>query len=224
MNGTPCAAVYVASGGAAMLLGITRQLIGESWLGAHGFQYAGAIGPWPVSANAKADIEKLGSVLAGQFELVGLFGVDFILDGDDVWTLEVNPRYTASVEVVERFSGVHAIALHIAACTSGVVNAAQSEIRKEFTRRGVKSEIALCHGKATLFARRDFFISQKLADVTLAEAIRTPWPTLADISPAGTPIEVGRPILTLFANGADVYQVEANLRERAIEIAPLLYD
>ena len=55
--------------------------------------------------------------MAEQFELLGLFGIDFMLDGEDVWTLEVNPRYTASVEVVERFTGLSAISLHAEACT-----------------------------------------------------------------------------------------------------------
>ena len=55
---------------------------------------------------------RLGNILAEQFELMGLFGVDFVLEGERVWSLEVNPRYTASVEIVERFTGVSAIAKH----------------------------------------------------------------------------------------------------------------
>ena len=77
--GMPCAAVFVAAEGAATLLGVTRQLIGEAWLGAHGFQYAGSIGPWPIADGTRATLVRLGNVLAEQFELIGLFGVDFIL-------------------------------------------------------------------------------------------------------------------------------------------------
>src|SRR6478752_5928272 len=109
IEGVPCAAVFVATDGAAKLLGVTRQLIGEPWLGSHGFQYSGAIGPLPVSEFVRNTLEELGNVLAADFELIGLFGVDFILHGESVWTLEVNPRYTASVEIVERFTGVSAI-------------------------------------------------------------------------------------------------------------------
>ena len=53
IDGMPCAAVFVAAEGERQLLGVTRQLIGEPWLGAHGFQYAGSIGPWPVSECAR---------------------------------------------------------------------------------------------------------------------------------------------------------------------------
>ena len=116
IDGTPCIAVYVAADGEAQLLGVTRQIIGEPWLRAHGFQYAGSIGPWPVSEATRATLARLGKVLSEQFELAGLFGVDFILDGEQVWTVEVNPRYTASVEIVERCTDARAIAAHVAAC------------------------------------------------------------------------------------------------------------
>src|SRR5204863_6682425 len=115
INGTPGAAVYVAAEGQARLLGVTRQIIGEPWLRAHGFQYAGSIGPWPVSEVTRTTLVHLGNVLSVQFELTGLFGVDVMLDVERIWTVEVNPRYTASVEIIERCTGVSAIAAHGAA-------------------------------------------------------------------------------------------------------------
>jgi len=61
--------------------------------------------PWPVSAAVLATLTRLGSVLSEQFELAGLFGVDFMLDGEQVWTLRLIRAYTASVEIVERLYG-----------------------------------------------------------------------------------------------------------------------
>jgi predicted ATP-grasp superfamily ATP-dependent carboligase len=207
LAGTSCAAVYVAAAGAATLLGTTRQLIGEQWLGAHGFQYAGSIGPWTISARAREALTQIGNVLADQFELAGLFGVDFILNGDEVWTLEVNPRYTASVEIVERCTGVSAIAAHVAACRDSIIRSANDEPRS-----------TNAHGKAILFAKRDIVISQEFADYAMSEARREPWPAMADISPPGTPIENGRPILTIFAEGATANEVEQLLRQQATEL------
>lgn len=231
-NGIPCAAVFVAADGAAQLLGVTRQLIGEPWLGAHGFQYAGSIGPWPVTEATQATLVRLGNVLAESFELLGLFGVDFMLDGEQVWTLEVNPRYTASVEVIERFAGVSAIAAHAAACSgiqAGDWRAGRSpapsgvEAFDKFSRADdpARASLSAC-GKATLFARRDLVVSQQFAEWSLAESAQVPWPTLGDVSPAGTPIERGRPIFTVFAAGSSVAEVEQRLRERVAEIEQLI--
>ena len=200
VDGTPCAAIFVATDGAAKLLGVTRQLIGEPWLGAHGFQYAGSIGPWPISEVARETLVQLGNVLAEEFELIGLFGVDFMLHAGDVWTLEVNPRYTASVEIVERMTGVSAIAAHAAAC-----GGMQMENQRVATSKAC--------GKAILFARRDIIISEQFAEWSLAESAREPWPALGDVSPAGTPIEAGRPILTVFGESSNVEEVEQQLRE-----------
>ena len=220
IDGTPCAAVFVAAEGEARLLGVTRQIIGEPWLRAHGFQYAGSIGPWPVSAATHATLERLGNVLSEQFELAGLFGVDFILDGEQVWTVEVNPRYTASVEIVERCTGVKAIAAHVAACggLAGEIERAGASSPPIGAEDGPARSETNCHGKATLFATRDFEISPAFADYSIAESLRTPWPMLGDISSAGTPIENGRPVLTMFASGTSVAEVEQRLRERVVEV------
>ena len=213
--GMPCAAAFVAADGSATLLGVTRQLVGEPWLGAHGFQYAGSIGPLLLDEPMLAAIALGGNALAERFDLVGLFGVDFILDDARVWTLEVNPRYTASIEIVERATGAHALATHAAAC-SGL----QPAIRHP------ESAIApppLVYGKAILFARCDIVMGGDVATTALSEASRQPWPALADVSPAGTLIEAGRPVLTLFADGATVDEVENGLRQRAAAIERALY-
>ncbi len=216
VDGPPCAAVYVASEGCAQLLGITRQIIGQPWVRAHGFQYAGSIGPWPVAVATRETLERLGNVLSEYFELAGLFGVDFILDGEHVWTVEVNPRYTASVEIVERCTGVRAIAAHVAAC-GGFTG--DIELAEDATARDGSN----CHGKATLFATRDVVISQEFADYSIAQSLRSPWPTLADVSGPGTPIENGRPVLTMFASGTSVAEVEQRLRERVVKVESRLY-
>jgi predicted ATP-grasp superfamily ATP-dependent carboligase len=217
----------------AELIGVTRQLIGEPWLNSHGFQYAGSIGPHPISDAAHEALVRIGNVLAVEFDLVGLFGVDFMLDGDDVWTLEVNPRYTASVEVVERFSGLRAIELHAKACGHATTERAGSS-PTPIIRAARVSQMKLglgggdaptrCWGKAILFALRDLLLTERLAKMALAESARKPWPTLADISPARTLVDEGRPVLTMFAEGENVIEVEAKLRKRSIEISSLLFD
>jgi predicted ATP-grasp superfamily ATP-dependent carboligase len=190
--------------------------VGEAWLGAHGFQYAGSIGPWPVSDVALATITRIGRVIAEAFELLGLFGVDLVIDEDKVWTIEVNPRYTASVEIVERAMGICAVALHAAACTEGL-GVGDSELGisgRRAVQPLVSSPQSPAHGKAILFAKREITVPKQFAERALAESLRTPWPTLADIPTAGVLIEAGRPILTVFADGGSPDEVANRLRDR----------
>ena len=58
----------------------------------------------------------MGATLAASFGLIGLFGVDLILRDDVPWPVEVNPRYTASVEVLELALGRSLLADHARAC------------------------------------------------------------------------------------------------------------
>jgi predicted ATP-grasp superfamily ATP-dependent carboligase len=52
--------------------------------------------------EVRCEIERLGILLVDRFNLRGLFGVDVIVDADKrIWILEVNPRYTASMELLE---------------------------------------------------------------------------------------------------------------------------
>jgi predicted ATP-grasp superfamily ATP-dependent carboligase len=92
------------------LLGVSEQLIGDPALGARDFLYAGSVGPLPLTAALRDQFATLGLQVAARAGLRGLFGIDCILDRDgQLWALEVNPRYTASVELLERATGLVAL-------------------------------------------------------------------------------------------------------------------
>src|SRR5262249_36054714 len=98
IEGESCAALFVASQSRASLLGVTRQLVGQAWLHAGPFQYCGSIGPLTLDPSMEHAWLRLGNALAAGFQLQGLFGVDCIVRDQIPWPVEVNPRYTASVE------------------------------------------------------------------------------------------------------------------------------
>jgi uncharacterized protein len=189
-------------GGAARLLGVTRQLCGCGWLHANRFHYCGSVGPVPLHEPWRARLLRLGEVLVRAFRLRGLFGVDLVERGGEVWPLEVNPRYTASVEILERGLGVPLLSLHRAVFEGEA--AAVSAVAP-----------GLVFGKAILFARDDLVFP---ADGPWMETLRQPIEAaaeFADIPHPGEPIEKGRPVLTLFATGETVGTVVRSLRETA---------
>jgi predicted ATP-grasp superfamily ATP-dependent carboligase len=197
--GKPASAAFVAAGGKAVLLGATRQLLGHDWDHSHPFLYVGSIGPLPLSDVQHAQIIQIGQVLASQFRLVGLFGVDLVLDGETVWTIEVNPRYTASMEILERVTGESFVAMHAAACQSGRL--------PDQPRRLAD---ATFRGKAVVYARQELTIGKRM-----------PWDDLdasgqfADLPHGGQIIHAGHPIVTVFAEGGSPDAVESLLRAKA---------
>jgi predicted ATP-grasp superfamily ATP-dependent carboligase len=113
VHGLDLSAVFVAAGGAARLLGLTRQLLGI--LG-EPFVYRGNIGPWPLAPRVVERVAELGSVIGANLPVVGLFGVDFVLHRDEPWLIEINPRYTGAVEVLELAYRSALLAHHVRAC------------------------------------------------------------------------------------------------------------
>lgn len=200
IEGLPCSASFIAASGRAVLLGVTEQLIGQGWLGAGGFRYCGSLGPLALPVAAGDELARLGGVLAAEFALQGLFGVDFILQGERVWPVEVNPRYTASLEVLEQSLGLDTIGLHLAACRGGELPAPPARAGSSW------------HGKAIWFAERDVHVSPAFFDRCWSARGNHPWSPFADIPAVGTHIAAGEPILTLRSTGSARRTLLAALR------------
>jgi predicted ATP-grasp superfamily ATP-dependent carboligase len=214
VEGLACSAVYVAAARSSVLLGITRQLIGERWTAAYPFRYCGSIGPLDVSQDERDVFSKIGDVLARCFDLAGLFGVDAVVNKQGVWPVELNPRYTASMELVEWACEISLVELHVAACRAGRLPAGPPQRR----RRAV--------GKAIVFAERPTMIAGDLGELWPEHAANrnsaVPWPAVADIPPPGTRIEAGWPIATVLADGADEARVAERLRAQAAALRELV--
>jgi uncharacterized protein len=206
VQGSPYSAMYVSAAGRAMLLAVTRQLIGEPWTGTSGFRYCGSIGPLDLSPDAMQSFERIGDVLSGEFGLSGAWGVDAIVNDDGVWPLEVNPRYTASMELLDWACETSAIELHVDACRD----------QRASSERPVPRRVC---GKAIVYARRSLNFEHS-GQIGPCDG----WPTSADIPAMGTAIEQGSPILTVLAEGADEQQVLERLQARAQQVRVAIGD
>jgi predicted ATP-grasp superfamily ATP-dependent carboligase len=214
LQGDPCAAVYVGDGRRAELLGVTRQLIGEPWLHAAPFHYCGSIGPLRLDGELQQRFEQLGHALVQGCGLRGLFGVDAILRENVPWPVEVNPRYTASVEVHEYATGLSALTRH------GDIFDPQAR-RAAVQPRNAPDFV----GKAILFARETVTIP---AAGPWSRALEQPvaiheLPAFADIPPGGQTIKAGSPILTFFARAASVNDCLERLRQIAQDLDRWLF-
>jgi predicted ATP-grasp superfamily ATP-dependent carboligase len=193
IDGEPCSAVYVGrgegEGRGAMLLGVTRQLIGQPWLFASGFQYCGSIGPLRLSAATATRFAQLGDVCAARLGLRGLFGVDCILRDEVPYPVEINPRYPASVEVLEQALGIQALALHC--------RAFMAEPDPLASRPPAQTPAIV--GKAILFARDDLTVPAQGPWVAELAQSCLELRAFADLPHAGQVITGGQPVMTVFA-------------------------
>jgi predicted ATP-grasp superfamily ATP-dependent carboligase len=213
IDGDACAALYIGNGLDSWLLGVTQQLVGEAWLHAASFHYCGSIGPLLLNDSLRQGLERLGRVLTGLLGLRGLFGIDCVLREGVPYPVEINPRYTASVEVLEYASGARLLELH----------------RWAFEPASPEPPLGPAAGsvvgKAILFARAPLPFPN---DGPWMLTLRQPGdisdlPAFADIPQIGTPIEPGRPILTFFARAESVDACRIELQHIAAELDRWLF-
>jgi predicted ATP-grasp superfamily ATP-dependent carboligase len=206
--GESAGAVFLGAMGQAKLVGVTKQLIGITGYNTKQFVYRGSIGPLALSSLQREQLLQISECLAGDLGLVGLFGVDVVLDGDQVWTIEVNPRYTASVEVLERAFGLNAMELHISCFTQ--------------LRSPSSSGLPRICGKEIVYANQNVVVDEAFLRNVTAKNANNHWPQVADISPTGTSVQAGHPICTVFADGESIEDVARTLKKHATEMKDLL--
>lgn len=119
--GVSASAIFVADGRGSRLLACTEQLHRP-----RGFAYGGNILPLAAAAAILENVRAIAEALTGEFALRGVNGLDFVLDDGGPVALEVNPRYSASMELFERATGVSVFELHLRACEGALPAATAS--------------------------------------------------------------------------------------------------
>lgn len=202
--GIPGSLVFVADGTRILALGISRQLIGSRAFGAHGFGYVGNIlAPLsdphlPRGHELLSGATALAEAVTVECGLRGVNGIDFVASDGVPFLVELNPRYSASLELVERAFGLSIFQMHIQGC----LNQLPSRCALPPRFRAI--------GKAVVYARRRVRVGDTRA-----------WlddPTVADIPRPGEYIAAGQPICTVFARGRTSGECETALALRAARI------
>lgn len=208
IRGEPVSVLFLADGAEARVLAATEMLVGRREFGATGFRYCGNLlrrsgegAPLPPSCwpagRRPGMADRLARTLTRRFGLTGLNGIDAVLRDDRLWPTEVNPRWTASMELLEVGAETGGsrlpralFDLHREACAGRLPTPGElpgGGPRPEGTTERVT-------GKALLRARRD----GPAPDLELLEGI-----SLADVPEPGEPIPAGGPVCTLLASAPD---------------------
>jgi predicted ATP-grasp superfamily ATP-dependent carboligase len=204
VDGAPGSIVFVSASGRAIPIGLTRQLVGDESFGVSGYRYCGNI----LTAAGEDDhlldaARAVADVVCGEFELVGVNGIDLIVANNTPYAIEVNPRWCASMELVERAYGLSVFGVHASACRDGVL--------PDFDLAKARGS-AHAMGKAVVFARAAATIGDTAA-----------WPAkgephmheIRDVPRPGTRIRAGHPICTVFATGRDSHECRDALVSKA---------
>jgi len=226
LSGTPISALFLATPEKTWLIGIARQFVGEKSLNAPPYGYCGSVGPIEPAPKSKREIQRTGEVLAKCCGLRGLFGGDFLYDDNTARLTEINPRYTASVEMFEHAYGIPLLdwqrrVFERSTQSDRLETDLQSTI-EQLHRRGPRHIV----GKVILYADRkvttpplDDFLSHNPPSVPPAcggeERGGNPVPYVADLPAANSVIAAGHPICSVLADGTTRADCLKTLAKRA---------
>jgi predicted ATP-grasp superfamily ATP-dependent carboligase len=215
--GKSLSATFVADGRTSRLLAASMQLNGRRWCGGRAFAYCGSVDR-PLDQlgdRLRARLQTLGEMLVTRFGLMGLFGVDLVLDDRrELHVIEVNPRPTASMELHERAGGVSLLRLHLAAC--GFIAPGPPD-RRPTTSTVWSKAIAFAGRRGDTVAPRADALEEHAAAWSAADGM----PAIADIPCPGQPLPAGGPLVTVFARGDTMASSLATLRHRVADVRRL---
>ncbi len=202
IDGRTHSAAFRCDDDAIEFIGLTEQLeSGELSSAPDPSVYCGSIGPLQDARveGFRLSLTAAAELLARRCHLRGIFGIDFIPDSNGTpWILEVNPRYTASMEIIE-----------LAWQRSFLAGIQGASGRKQTSA-------------APILAKQILYAKNSLVAPAFGECTdsRSEWelPTIADIPVPGTPIEATWPICSVMATGATRETCLQSLEQRAKDV------
>ena len=198
--GRPLGATFLACRDHVQLLGVCRTLYGR--FAELPFVYQGSFGPVDcVSESNRSRLLAAANAIASESGLLGLFNIDFIQSSDGtISLLEVNPRWSASSELIERSLTDLGVINSSKSLMGMSIKAMRGEHLKAFQQKIAPDRPPTQWIKRIIYAKSPKRFSYRQA-LKVADGIGS----LHDIPFDGEPIESHSPCCTLVAkvNAAD---------------------
>ena len=201
-TGNPYSALFLAGGGVAHVIGVS-QLLPSGRTDAP-YAWSGAIGSIQVLPEVFEQVQWAVQVLAGDLDLLGLCGIDFIVDPkNEVQLVDLNPRLVATCELYADCFTSDYMSAHIDTCLTG--NPDGHLISASEQGEGVR-------GMQVVYAPRP-----------IAGMANWKWPDgAADLPKAGTSIDAGQPLCTVRGHYRDADEARASLQDLSHQVLACL--
>ena len=116
--GEPVSLLFLADGARCLPIGFSAQWCDPA--PGMPFRYGGAVGPISLPDSLAAQLAGWAGRIVACLGLRGLNTADFLVDGDDAWLLEINPRPGATLDLFDRAIMPPLLALHAVACAGNL--------------------------------------------------------------------------------------------------------
>lgn len=216
VRGLPVGVTMISDSSSTQCIGAARAIQSHEIWGPTPFAYRGSIGPLTLDATWFEPLARFGERVRAETGLLGLWQADFIADEQALWLLEINPRWSASMELLADTHRHTLIRWHLAALRG------ESIARVEPLRSGTWM------GKAIVYAPHEVIPAASQLDALWhrrwngwSMESENDW-RVADIPNTIATIPAGFPIATCMASGRDPDELLARLQRGEREALALL--
>jgi len=197
--GVACSALFLADRRRACILGFNEQWQSRAREG-QPYLYGGAVGHISLPPAVEADLRTRLDPLVSEVGLVGLNGLDFLLQDDGWSALEINPRPTATMELYDADYDRGLFEAHLRAC--------QGELPDRAAPGRAARASTIVHATHAWQVPDGFDFPE--------------W--CHDLPQPGTRMAPGEPVCTVLAEGRDVPEARTLVRERERATARMILE
>jgi predicted ATP-grasp superfamily ATP-dependent carboligase len=179
IDGIHASVTFLVANKDVKVLAINEQLLGLRFLfQQEPFGYCGNITPLYFANSIFERCERIAEKIASHFNLKGSNGIDLVISREGTpYVVEVNPRFQATLECVERVVGMNLVQSHIDAC--------------------LHSRLPIMKRKPSTFCTRlILYTPERIIAPDL-----TVFPEARDVPFPGVIIERGEPLCSIIAEG-----------------------
>jgi len=191
VSGVPASACCVTTGKEARTIALNGQILRNDPLMPFGF--CGSYTPFTHPCSEQ--MIRLAEKIALASGCIGVIGIDFIV-GDEIWAIEINPRFQATLETVERATGINLVQTHIDAC-NGIIS-------ESIPLSPIYQKTSIRH---ILFANRHMTWPTSSEASNLGDDLIR----FSDIPHPGTIFEPGDAVISMYGTGTDLKAAEQDL-------------
>ncbi len=184
--------------------------------------YRGSWGPIPLTDEQIDKLQGFADVVGRESGLRGLWQADFLVHEGLLSLLEINPRWSASMDILDICLDLRLVKMHYECICSSVSRTTFEQFAGERCKQAKESIEML--GKLIVYARNGFAVTQTQSDHWWAnrwkcdmQAIRDER-QFADIPFAGTTVAKGDPILTVLTSGQSHESILCDLQSANLEM------
>jgi predicted ATP-grasp superfamily ATP-dependent carboligase len=124
ISGSEVSSSVISTKKEALSIISSSQLINPDESSGNKFIYSGNITPYP---GKDMEIKEIGQEVIEHLKLIGSNGVDMIINNEEIYVIEVNPRFQGTFECAESSLGINLIEAHIKSCSGELIEIPEVE-------------------------------------------------------------------------------------------------